>query len=691
MSKTTNAYCRADIDAPSVTSQSYLREVWRWVVYHAFVIMLLPSIALAVDNGLYELDLAALMDIQITSVSRKPQNLADAAAAVYVINREAIRDSGATSIMELFRQVPGLAVAQVAGNKWAITARGFNGLFANKLLVQIDGRNVYSPSFSGVYWEDQNLVLEDIERIEIIRGPGATLWGANAVNGIINVITRNSGDSQGALVSVGGGNQETYMATGRYGFQVSDDIYGRFHLQHHASNNSNSELLNSNDAACDESTSTVGGLRFDGNLGDQDTWTLQGDAYSNKHQVRIEPYWTPSPFPTNQKDDVLTTGANVLGRWQHHYNTESSYTLQGYLDYTNRNLITIDEKHYTLDVDFQHQFRLFSASEIIWGLGYRLINNSYNNSYMVAFDSEEETDALYSAFLQDTIVLKENHLWLTLGCKFEHNEYTGNEVQPSARILWKLTATQRLWAAISRAIRTPSNYESSSKLVFGVDTATATLPKIYVNGNSNYDAEKVIAYEAGYRYTPSDSFCLDLAVFYNKYSDLQTYKQVDATSINITNDIEADSYGLELSTHWHPFSWLATQCNYTYLNINTDAIGYMAGDYSVSAIVGENSSPRHQVALLANIDLGSGVHLNLQGRYVGELATSSPIAFYAQQKVEQYYAVDANIAWQIRDNITLQLMGKNLFDDHHLEFISEFFVPATEIGRSFYAKLTWEY
>jgi iron complex outermembrane receptor protein len=690
MSIRTNQYPRNCSTSTDKKRHHYIKGRYRWITCLSLIlILLLPGTTIAIGNEIYELDLQSLMEIQITSVSRKPQNLTDAAAAIYVINREDIRNSGATSIMELLRQVPGLAVAQVAANKWAITARGFNGLFANKLLVQIDGRSVYSPSFSGVYWEDQNVVLEDIERIEIIRGPGATLWGANAVNGIINVITSNADDSQGTLISVGAGNQENRLATIRYGFQLNENIFARFHLNHHSLESS--ELLHSNDDAYDESTTTTGGIRFDGIAGAKDTWTLQADTYNNEHEALIFPYWTSLPIPQSKKDDSTSTGTNILGRWQHHYNTDNSYTIQSYLDYTNRQLASLEEKHWIFDLDFQHQFDLLSNNEIIWGLGYRLIKNKYRSSYMMSFNPDDTTDNLYSGFLQDTIELKQNSLWLTIGCKFEHNEYTESETQPSARIMWKVTNSQRLWAAISRAVRTPSNYESFSNLVFSVDTTTATLPKVYVNGSSNYGAENVIAYETGYRYTPNNSFSLDLALFYNKYRDLQTYKQVDNTNINITNDIEANSYGLELTTRWQPLPWLTTQVNYSFLSINTHANGYAPGDHSVSAIVGENSSPRHQVALLSAIDLSDKIRLNLQGRFVDELAIASTIAYYNQQKVDKYYAVDANIVWSIHDNLSFQLVGKNLFDDQHLEFVSEFFVPPTEIGRSIYAKLTWQY
>lgn len=661
----------------------------RWKMCHALVmVMVLSGLALAEDDGFYDLDLESLMDIQITSVSRKPQNLCDAAAAIYVIDKEDIRNSGATSIMELLRQVPGLAVAQVSANKWAITARGFNGTFANKLLVQIDGRSVYSPSFSGVHWEDQNVVLEDIERVEIIRGPGATLWGANAVNGIINIITRHASDSQGALVSVGSGNQETRLATARYGFQLSDDIYGRFHLNHHALDSY--QLLSGHGDAHDESSTTTTGLRFDGEVGTHGIWTLQADAYNNKQQILIDPYWTEVPFPIVQKDEIRATGANILARWQHHYNAENSYTLQSYLDYTNSEMIAFDEKHFIFDLDFQHQFQLYPGNDIVWGVGFRRTNNHYNASYMVTFDSDKETDSLYSGFVQDTTALQKDRLWLTLGCKLEHNEFTGTEVQPSARILWKMTDSQRMWAALSRAVRTPSNYERSSHMIFNV-VRSPPFPKVYVNGNSSYDSEKVLAYEVGYRYTPVDGPSIDVAIFYNKYSDLQTYKEINATTTNITNDVDADSYGLELSTRWQASAWLELQLNYTYLKINTTAHGYAPGSHSVSANVGENSSPRHQVTLLSGIDFSEQVRLNVQGRYVDKLATASPVAYYSQQEVKSYCAVDANITWQLRDNLTLQLVGKNLFDDQHLEFVSEFFVPATEIGLSYYAKLTWQY
>ncbi len=334
----------------------------------------------AAENAMLDLDLSALMQIQVTSAGRKEQNLKDIPAAVFVIDQDDIRNSGVTSIPEALRMVPGIQVARITSSKWAISSRGFNGTFSNKLLVQLDGRSVYSPTYSGVYWDIQQVVLEDVERIEVIRGPGATLWGANAVNGIINIITKQSSDTQGTMLSVGGGNHEDSMASLRHGFQLGDDVYGRFFLSRHYQDSY--QLLSDKTDAYDDWNITHGGFRLDGDQGIADSWTFQGDGYQgDSHQI-VDNYWLPgATFPLQVKDTTDVAGFNLLGRWTHRFTERSSSTLQTYFDQTTREDIYLQQKQHTFDVDFQHRYQPGTRNDLIWGLGYRTITDDIDYTY----------------------------------------------------------------------------------------------------------------------------------------------------------------------------------------------------------------------------------------------------------------------------------------------------------------------
>lgn len=636
-----------------------------------------------------DLDLLELMQIQITSAGRKAQNLEDVTAAVYVVSQEAIRNSGATSIPEALRMVPGLQVARISSNKWAITSRGFNGMFSNKLLVQIDGRSVYTPSFSGVYWNNQNVMLEDIDRIEVIRGPGATLWGANAVNGIINIITKQSSDTQGGLVSIAAGNHEDGIASFRYGTQLTNDTYGRFYLHRH--DQDSFQLLANEADAHDDSQLSSGGFRLDGDIGLKDSWTLQGDLYQGEGSQLIFPFWNAdSPLPLTVDDQIESDGYNILGRWQHNISETNSWTLQAYFDVTDRDESYLSQSHHTVDLDFQHHFLWATQHDIVWGLGYRNISDDFDNSYMVALVPDSRTSELFSAFFQDEIELIRDQLRLTLGTKVEHNDYTDLEIQPSARLLWKVNPNNNIWSSVSRAVRTPSRIEDTGKFVLEV-LPIPPFPAISVNGNSELEAESVIAYEAGYRYSQNKNFSLDVSMFYNDYKKIIDHKPTNMTTIMFINGLEGTSYGLEISSQWRPLSWLTAEVNYSYIDLSmdlTDAENYL---FSANALVIENSSPQHQLSVQSSIDLSEAVRLNIWGRYIDQLAVSSQGAYFAGIRVDDYVALDANIIWKPTQHLEVMLAAQNLLDDNHLEFVHEYFIEPTEIGRSIYAKVTWDF
>lgn len=638
------------------------------------------------ENDMLDLDLSSLMQIQITSAGRKEQNITDVPASVYVIDQTSIRNSGATSIPELLRMVPGLQVARISSSKWAITSRGFNGTFANKLLVQIDGRSVYTPSYSGVYWDVQNVVLEDIERIEVIRGPGATLWGSNAVNGIINVITKQSSDTQEGLIVVGAGNQEKLLATGRYGTQFNKNTYARFYVNRH--DQESHKLLASKTDAYDDWNMSSGGFRLDGDHNLTNSWTLQGDLYHGRNN-QIDTLWTETPPYANSqiKNTASTHGHNLLARWTHKKSEKNSKTIQIYYDFTNRDESYLEQTNHTLDVDLQHRFQLGVSHDIVWGLGYRFNKDNFTNTYQVSVTPEKSTTNTLSTFLQDEITLLPDRVWLSLGSKFEHNEYTGYEAQPNIRILFKPQEKHSLWASVSWAVRTPSRMESNGRITTAVIPPTPI--RISIFGNSNFDSEELTAYEVGYRHNPLPNFSLDLALFYNDYSKLQSYSQESPTApIFFSNTMEGKTYGLELAIKWLPAPWLETELGYSYIYLSMD--DDLTTDFSPYTTV-EGSSPNNQISCRAQIELFENLHFNIWGRYTDELIASSVAAIQNNIIVSDYFSLDANIKWVPIEGIEFTIAGQNLLDSKHLEFVSEQFTLPTEIERSIYAKLNWKF
>ncbi len=658
-------------------------------------------------EDMFDMDLSSLMEMQITSAGRKEQPLSDVPAAVYVIDAEDIRNSAATSLPELLRMVPGLQVARISSSKWAVTARGFAGAFSSELLVQVDGRTVYTPSFSGVYWDMQTVMLENIDRIEIIRGPGATLWGANAVNGIINIITKAASDSIGIYAEAGSGNYEKGFGSVRYGKQLGENTYSKVYVEYHNRDaysfdpsvypatsptyGYTNSLISAENDASDDWQMLNGGFRFDGDINLDTSWTLQGDIYSGDEHQKVYPYYTENNIlPALEEDNSTVNGYNLLARWQQSGTKNSSWTLQAYYDFTERDEIFAKQTYKTIDLDFQHRFQLFERNDIIWGLGYRHVTDKYRSSDLLVMDPAEQTMHLYSFFLQDDFSLIKDKLTFSLGSKFEHNKFTGYEVQPSARLLWKPSQQQSVWTAVSRAVRTPSRFEQDITVIMAKtpippDYTTVAIQRM--QGYPDMDSEKVISYEVGYRYAESNRFSADLALFYSQYHDVREYSYSTAGA-QISNDAEGFSKGLEVSFQYAPVNWLETQINYTFMDVRMKTAGATNPLFNTNATVLSYSSPRHQVSASANISLLDNVKLNLFGRYVDAIKYSSPSVL---SKVDAYFALDANLIWKITENFEFKLAGQNLTDPEHLEFMSEYFTPPTEIGRSIYGQLSFNY
>ncbi|MGB0468481.1 MAG: TonB-dependent receptor plug domain-containing protein [Pontibacterium sp.] len=652
----------------------------------SFIVLGLSSpgaVASDVDQ-LIDLPLQALLDMEVTSVSRREQNLLTAPAAIHVVTSEDLRRRGVTSIPDALRMVPGLHVASIDGNKWTVSSRGFSMRYANKLLVQIDGRSVYTPTYSGVYWDMQDVLISDIDRIEVIRGPGATLWGANAVNGVINIITKSAVDTVGVQVEAGAGNQLQRMASFRYGAQLSENLYGRFYGKQRKYN-SNDLLFGGGDAYDSWDASSVG-FRLDAEVDDTDSWTLQGDVFDNNENQTLSVLLQPAPVFVEQavKDDYESQGWNLLGRWTHSYQDQSSSQLQLYWDHAERDERYLGQNLDTLDLDLQHQLAPVGRQSFIWGLGYRRIDASYRNSFAVSILPDSQHLNLYSAFIQDQIALSPDELTLTLGSKFEHNDFTGWEVQPSVRLMWMPGTGHSLWSSVSKAVRTPSIVEYSGRV------AITTLPStVFWNADGGLKAEKMTAYEVGYRYNGNRQYSLDAALFYNDYDQYLSFEPVSMTDIIGRNQIYGRSYGLELSAVWQAAAWWQLKAGYSYVNIRMENRND-SRDVK-SANVTEASSPENTLTLHSAMELGGNWELDAWLSYVDEVPEPSLVPVIDGLDVDSYISANARVAWQVRPDLELSITANNLFDDQHLEYIGEYFSTPTEIRRSIFAQIRWNF
>ena len=658
-----------------------------------------PRLAHGTDpDQLADLSVEQLLDLKVTSVARREETVSHSPAAIYVITQEDIRRSGARSIPDALRLAPGMDVAQVDAHTWAVSSRGFNSVFANKLLVLIDGRSVYTPLFSGVFWDAQDVVIEDIDRIEIIRGPGAALWGANAVNGVINITTKRVEDTQGGLITTGGGNEERAFTTFRFGGRVNDDFHYRIFGK--ATGRDDSELLDGG-AANDGSRMGRIGFRVDWTPA-QDTFTLQGEAYHGLEDAYYERLRSRSPFTVYDDYSVdHISGGNILGRWTRDLSSGGQVVLQTYYDRTNRDAAIFGEWRDTFDVDFQHRFRFGDWQTIVWGGGYRATSDRVRNSFDLGLSPQSRTTNLYSAFLQDEISIVKNRLGLTLGSKIEHNDFTGFEFQPSGRLLWTPAAHHSVWASVSRAVQMPSRIEDDLTLRQGpvlppgalyagfppyVPPSPAVLTS--VSGRRGTVSEEEIAYEIGYRIEPTPRLSFDLALFYNDYQKLGSFETdtpvVDLLAnpphigVHISNRLKGETYGGEIAATWQAASWWKLQANYSllYTKIHFSDGGLDA----VNEHALEGSSPRYQASLRSSIDLPRGFEFDAGIRYVDAL----PVLH-----VPAYVAVDVRLGWHISDSVELSVVGRNLLDRRHAEFLpTNIGTGATEVERSIYGSFT---
>ena len=599
-------------------------------------------------KDLADLSLEELSNIEVTSVSGRAERLADAPASIFVITREDIRRSGVTSLPEALRLAPNLQVARSNANSYAISARGFNNSIGNKLLVLIDGRTVYTPLFSGVFWNAQDVMLEDIERIEVISGPGATLWGTNAVNGVINVTTRAARDTQGALVTGGAGNLERGTAV-RYGGKLGDA--GHFRLYGKYFDRDNTERANGS-AVRDGWDKSQFGFRADWGGGDR-SFTVQGDAYRGELEQA-------APGTTRIE------GMNLLGRWNQRLGDGSNLRLQGYYDRTERDQPgTFREELDIFDVELQHALKPLGRHTVIWGGGYRYARDRVGNSAVLAFLPAERNLDWWDLFVQDEIALRSD-LGLTLGTRLEGNDYTGVEVLPSARLAWKPARDRLVWGAISRAVRSPSRLDRDF-FIF--------VPPLLLNGGPNFRSEVSNVFELGYRAQASSALSYSLTAFYHKHDRQRSIEPAPGGSFVLDNKIEGSTYGVEawstyrVSNRWRLSGGLVLLKQD--LRLKPDSMDTTG----VSAL---GNDPQHQWMVRSAFDLTPRHEFDVMVRHIGALPDPS---------VPAYTAVDARLAWHVRRDLELSVTLHNLFDAQHPEFGA----PATrsEFERSIFLKVLW--
>jgi iron complex outermembrane receptor protein len=596
---------------------------------------------------LKHLSLEDLMNQDVSVVTRRPEKLLESPSAVQVITAEDIHRSGATSLPEALRLAPNLEVAQVNSHDWAISARGFNNTLANKLLVMIDGRSVYTPLDAGVFWDVQNVLLEDIDRIEVVSGPGGTLWGANAVNGVINIVTKSAKQTQGLLVEGGGGSLLQDFGAVRYGGSNGTNFFYRVYAQRFDQNST--VLPNGNDDTNSWDMSQ-GGFRTDWYPSDINTVTFQGDAYSGSEAGTM--------------GTTFVDGQDLVGRWLHTISDTSDLTLQMYFDRTWRQIPdSFAEDLRTYDLDFQHRFALPQRNTITWGAGYRLMDDDVRNGATVGFSPKNRNMQLFSGFVQDQIEVLPERLEFTLGTKLEHNDFSGFEVQPSARLAWTPDNRQTVWAAISRAVRSPSRVDS--------DIRVPSTPPFLLTGDPEFESETVLAYELGYRVRPMDRLTLSVASYYNAYDRLRSLDQLTPTNFVIKNGFRGQTWGVELSANFQATDWWRLRGGYTYLNKEL-----WPGEPLATSTVREGNDPENQVVLQSIMDLPANFQLDAVGRYVDTLENPN---------VPSYITFDLRLAWWWKHNVEVSIVGQNLADKRHAEFGAA--RTRDEIPRSVFGKI----
>ncbi len=633
-----------------------------------------------------------LMNVDVTSAAKKEQKISRVPAAIFVITQEDIARSGVTNVADLLRMVPGLEVAQITPSTWAVSARGFNGQYSNKLLVLIDGLAVYTPIFAGVYWDAQDLTLDSIERVEVIRGPGATVWGANAVNGVISIITKRAADTQGLTTTARGGTLEHGGGSVRFGGRLGSTATYRvfadgFDVGHY--------LTQQGKSAEDGWYAFHGGFRADAQMAPKDSLTLEGEADRGNEGETITEILSLQPpvnGPLMLRDRF--SDWHVLARWKHAASPDAETSLQVYFDRGNRDDPTYGVGLNTVDIDFQQRNRWRKRHDFVWGLGYRLNADNSETAFRISFVPARLKTQIFSSFIQDEIALVHDRLYLSVGSKFEHDYYNGFNVQPSARVTWTPNDRETLWAAISGAQRTPSRVETAIRYNYGAFPGAGNVPTlISVFGNPDQKNEQLIATEAGFRKDVSDRVSFDSTVFFNQYRALRSSEagapRLEAEPppehvllpMTFANLIHGETHGIELFANVKLARRWTLSPGYAFLtmHLHRDAA---STDFTTGPQA-EGGNPNHQAQLRSNVNLPWRWQWTTLVYFVGRLDA---------QAIPSYTRMDSNVAWQASEKISLGLAGQNLVRNLHPEYAGpDVTVMPSLVRRSAYAWLTWRF
>jgi iron complex outermembrane receptor protein len=633
---------------------------------------------------LFDLSIEELGQLQVTSVSRRSESLNQAAASIYVITAEDIRRSGVTSIPEALRLAPGVEVARNGASEWTISIRGFSSDLSNKLLVLIDGRSVYSPLFAGVFWDAQDVLMADVERIEVISGPGGTIWGANAVNGVINIITHSADDTAGGLVDVSGGDEEQAAAF-RYGWDISESIDARAFVK--TFERDSTERVTGEDAF-DDWEMAHAGFALNWRPTADDRINVRANAYDGEEHALVRGDFTLGTLPQMDIPGVVDlSGHNVVARWRRDLAQDANWRLQFYFDHTDRQIPgSFNEARDTYDLEFQHDLENIGRHDLIWGAGLRSSSDDIGNTTFATFVPASRSDQTFSAFLQDRIEIRDERLFVTLGSKFEENDYTGSEFQPSASVTWLPGGGQTVWGSVAHAVRIPARLNTDLRLIAPLSLPTVPLPIFFtVSGNPNYKSEDLMAFEAGYRVQVGENLSFDAALFNNEYDHLQTQEGMPPIvvpgpspyllfQLMLQNQLEADSRGGSLAVNWQPLTWLRLQMHYARLNLDLQV---KPGSVDANAVNVAGNSPENQIGVHAFLELPNDFSLYAGTRYVDDLPN---------QGVPSYTSLDLSLGWEPTERLRVSFTVNNANDERRLEF-----GEGRYIERRSLLKAVWEF
>ena len=646
------------------------------------------------DGSLADASLEDLMNIEVTSVSKKAQRLSATAASVFVISSEDIRRSGITILPELLRLAPGVQVARLSSGSWAIGIRGFNDEYSNKLLVLVDGRSVYNEFYAGVFWDTLSVSTDDIERIEVIRGPGAAMWGTNAVNGVINIITKSSKTTQGGLVTGGGGSDSGTAETVRFGGEMGGADYrvGAQNMQVDPL-----PILNSIGPSRGW-INRSGNFRGDWDISSSDSLVVSGDIYQSSLGLVVPQATIASPEAPLADDHVNTTGGNVVARWQHIFSEASSTEVRFSYDEMLRNDPQSVAHIVTFDYGFQHHVRAGSRHDIIWGFNYRDDNFRSTPTAALRLNPLNTSRDEAALFAQDEIALIPDKLHFIAGAQISHTENVGFSAQPTGRLLWTPTSLLSSWLAVSRAVRTPSLDDRGLDLYeppVSVPSGSPLIPSLWavphVTGNPAEASETVLAYEAGQRVQPSSKISFDLSTFYNVYQHLsststgtpvlQFYSGAPYLEIPLTfgNQRHGESYGLELASTWHATDRWKLSGGYSWLRVETDAY---PGDINLDQLRTSSATPHHQWQVRSNFDLTRKIQLDGALYYTAAML---------QTGIPQHLRGDLHIGWRLAPKVELSIGVQDAFEARHLEYETTRFNQISEVPRNIYGRVTWRF